>query len=155
VVPAVGPYPLQSGTLTDFKTTADRSAERSDRPPELYATSNGYPDTSNSRKVDATHWSHTGRFMWSLGYDRSFTTCRDHHMTREPCHDRHHMLVTAPTAGRVTCFCFHSHAKRFPQLRCSQSPRAAPASLSRCNMTGLNIAFGLEPQQPTPLMRIG
>ena len=35
------PYPLHSGTLTVFKTTADRSAERSDRPPELHTTSNG------------------------------------------------------------------------------------------------------------------
>jgi hypothetical protein len=44
MMPIQWPYPLQSGTLTVFKTTADRSAERSDRPPELHMTCNGLPD---------------------------------------------------------------------------------------------------------------
>jgi hypothetical protein len=111
MMPIQWPYPLQSGTLTVFKTTADRSAERPDRPPELYMTFNGLPDAPHSRKCRATHWSHTGRFMWSLVCAGRLKVRRDRHMTRKPLARRNHMLVTAPTAGRVAMLLLsQSHA---------------------------------------------
>jgi hypothetical protein len=149
------PYPLQSGTLTDFKTTADRSAERSDRPPELYATSNGLPE-HNTRESAARPIGHIpAGYMWPLVCVEPFQVRRDRQMTRKPLIHRRHMLVTAPTAGRVNMLLLsHSHAT---------VPAVALLSVSSCctrllgsrNMTGLKIAFELEPQQPTPLMRIG
>jgi hypothetical protein len=65
-LPLERPYPLQSGTLTDFKTTADRSAERSDRPPELYVTSNGLPEHNTRESVMQPIDHIPAGYMWPL-----------------------------------------------------------------------------------------
>jgi hypothetical protein len=114
--PPAGPYPLQSGTLTVFKTTADRSAERSDRPPELYMTSNGLPE-HNTRESAVQPIGHVPAGSYGRWYtpnlSRSAVTGQ---LTRKPVACRRHMLVTAPTAGGVVMILLSQSHETFPAV---------------------------------------
>ena len=95
------PYPVHSGTLTVFKTTADRSAERSDRPPELHTTSNGLLVDASLAKAKhhplvAYRPVHVAAGLRRIVPDPPRLT-----QDTRPFVCHYHMLVTAPTAGCV------------------------------------------------------
>lgn len=95
------PYPVHSGTLTVFKTTADRSAERSDRPPELYTTSNGLLDDASLAKAKHHPLVAYRPVHVAAGIRRVVSDPPRHAQDTRPFAYRCHMLVTAPTAGCV------------------------------------------------------